>query len=63
MASALYPWLLCFGPGEMRAMLRAQWRRDENPAVEKPRRLYLIVLAGAIAYLVLGFPEAVWLLA
>jgi hypothetical protein len=49
-------------PRGSRRIYRAQWRRDPDPAVEKRRRAFLLVLAIAIAYLVIGFPLAVLLI-
>lgn len=46
---------LFYSPTEYRAMLRATFQRDDDPAVETARRLYLLVLGVAIAYL-LGIP-------
>lgn len=52
------PLLLAYSPEERRAMLRATTRRDANPAVEQARWHYVLVLAFAVAYLVIGFPLA-----
>jgi hypothetical protein len=37
---------------EYDAMLRATFRRDEDPVVERARRLFLVIFAAGIAYLV-----------
>lgn len=47
-----------YTPAEHRAMLRATFRVEENPTVERARRRYLSVVVATVAYLVLAIPVA-----
>lgn len=47
-----------YTPAEHRAMLRANFRADENPTVEQARRRYLSAMAASVAYLILAIPVA-----
>jgi hypothetical protein len=55
------PWMLMYSWNEGRAMWRATIQPDEDPRVERARRLYTLVLIIAVGYLVIGFPLALWL--
>jgi hypothetical protein len=50
---------LFYTPAERRAMMKATFRRDPEPSVERARQRYLIVIAVAAAYLLLAIPAAI----
>lgn len=57
------PWLLSHSAEEYRAMLRATTHVNTDASVERARRSYVLVLAIAAAYAVIGFPLALLFLA
>lgn len=57
------PWLLWYSSAELRAMLGALFHSDKNAAVERARRIYILVLIVGVTYMVIGFPLALLLLA